>query len=563
LSKDTFTFLIGGAAGEGVKKAGSVAAHIFSDMGRHIFEMDDYQSLIKGGHNFSVISSSTKPIFSHYMNADLVIALDKNSFDLHNEHMVDNGILVFNSDKIEDVKGMGLPLTTEAKHYPYPDLRLGVAGVVILASAIGFSKARMQEIIKIQYKRDLENNLAYADAVYDLSQPELANRFNLDSGDRKRKILTGNETISLGAAAGGLDVYIAYPMTPATSVLHYLAAHDRELGITVMHPENEIAVANIAIGSAYVGARTAVGSSGGGFALMQEAFSLAGMTETPLLCILSSRPGPSTGVPTYTGQGDLRFAINQGHGDFPRLVASPGMVEEAFYLTAEMLELVWKFQTPGIILTEKHLSESSMTVELEPDRAAWAEPTMHDPANDNANNPKVGVDGYKRYLDTLDGISPLLFPPSKEQIYWNSYEHDELGITTEDPEIIARMHDKRNRKTNTIKDYLKTMDTVNIFGSGDHNILTYGSTTMSVLEAVISFDIDATVIQPKYLEPLPVWALDNYKDKACIVVEQSAGGQFAYLLRDKVGLEINRLINQYDGRPFEPCHLAKMIKEVT
>jgi 2-oxoglutarate ferredoxin oxidoreductase subunit alpha len=203
-----------------------------------------------------------------------------------------------------------------------------------------------------------------------------------------------------------------------------------------------------------------------------------------------------------------------------------------------------------------------MTVELDPDKAAWAEPIMHDQLNDNDHKPKIGVGSYKRYLDTLDGISPLLFPPSKEQIYWNSYEHDELGITTENPEIIARMHDKRNRKTDTIKDYMKTLDTVNIFGSGDHIIITYGSTLMSVLEAVNSFNIDSTVIQPKYLEPLPVWTLEDYKDKSCTVVEQSAGGQFAYLLREKVGLEINRLINQYDGRPFEPSHLAKMLKEV-
>jgi 2-oxoglutarate ferredoxin oxidoreductase subunit alpha len=169
--------------------------------------------------------------------------------------------------------------------------------------------------------------------------------------------MTGNEAIALGAAAGGLDLYFAYPMTPSTSILHYLAKHAGELGVVVVHPENELAVAQMATGATFAGARVMVASSGGGFSLMQETFSLAGMSEAPVLFVLGSRPGPSTGVPTYTEQGDLKYSIYQGHGEFPRIVSSPGTIEEAFYLASEMLELVWKFQTPGILLTEKHMEE--------------------------------------------------------------------------------------------------------------------------------------------------------------------------------------------------------------
>lgn len=284
--------------------------------------------------------------------------------------------------------------------------------------------------------------------------------------------MTGNEAIALGAIAGGLDLYFAYPMTPSTSILHFYATHGKRFGVTAMQPENEIAVANMAIGATFAGARVMVATSGGGFDLMQEAFSLAGMVEAPVLFYLGQRPGPSTGVPTYTEQGELRYALNPGHGEFPRIVASPGSVEEAFSLTAELLGLVWRFQTPGILLTEKHLAETTMSVTLDPEKTKWADPLLHSSGE------------FKRYRDTPDGISPLLFPPSSSIIKWSSYEHDEQGFTTEKPEEIARMHEKRRKKLHSLIQYLKTIRTVNVFGTGEPFIFTFGSTTMSVLESL-------------------------------------------------------------------------------
>jgi len=340
-------------------------------------------------------------------------------------------------------------------------------------------------------------------------------------------------------------------MTPASSLLHYLAAQAENFGLAVVHPENEIAVINMAIGSSFTSARAMVGTSGGGFALMVEGISLAGITEAPVLCILSTRPGPATGVPTYTEQADLNFALSAGHGDFLRIVASPGNIEEAYYLTAEMLDLVWKFQTPGILLTEKHLSESGMTIDIDLEKAKWADQKMHN-----------GGD-YKRYLDTTDGVSPMLFPPSKEIIKWNSYEHDEFGITTENAEMISFMHEKRNKKLETLVEYLKAEHTVNITrGENPTNIFTYGSTYMTVLEALRYGNLNPTVIQPIYLNPLPIWELEEFKDQENIVIEQSITGQFATLLKEKAGLKIKTIINQYDGRPFDPIALSKKIKEV-
>jgi len=536
---DVFTFLVGGKAGEGVKKAGSVAAHMFSSMGRQVFQMDDYMSLIRGGHNFSVVSTSSGGITSHYMKANLVVNFDKRSCDTHNNDVADGGIVIFNSDEQENADGIGIPLSSEAEKYPMKKLMYGVGAVAVLSSTIGMTKDDMNQNIKNQYPRGIEDNIKFADRIYDLVKDGCQNKYPLERGFKERPIITGNDAISLGAIAGGLDTYFGYPMTPASSILHFLAKQAKNFGLAVVHAESELGVINMAIGAAFTGAKSMVGTSGGGFALMTEGISLAGITETPLLCVLSMRTGPATGVPTYTEQADLNFALSAGHGDFLRIVASPGTVEEAYYLTAEMLDLVWKFQTPGILLTEKHLSESSMTINLDIDRA-----------------------NYKRYKDTDDGISPMLFPPSKEIIKWNSYEHDEIGITTESADMIAKMHNKRNKKLRKLIEHLKTQETVNII-RGEHptNIFAYGSTYMSVLEALKYGELNPTIVQPIYLSPLPVWELEEFINQDNIVIEQSITGQFASLLKEKADLNIRSVIKRYDGRPFDPIELSFKIKE--
>lgn len=546
---EVFTYLVGGKAGEGVKKAGTVAMNMFSRMGRAAFEMDDYPSLIRGGHNFTIVSTAADVITSHYMKADLLVLHDERSYAEHQSQVKPEGIVVYNSDEVgEDVRGIGIPMTTEARKYP-PNtmLRMGVGSVTVLAAAIGVSLDQLEDIIRMEYPREVEKNIDYARAVYELIPSEVMGKLHLERGEHTSSVLTGNQAAALGAYSAGLDIYFAYPMTPSTSILHFLAGHTKDLQVVAIHPENEIAVANMAVGAAFAGAKTMVGSSGGGLALMEETYSLAGMTEAPVVFVLSSRSGPSTGVPTYTEQGDLHFALNQGHGEFPRIVAAPGSVEETYYVAAELLMLVWKFQTPGTLVLDKHLSESSHTVTIDPERAAWADFSSH------------GSGEYKRYTITDDGISPLLFPPSSEVIKWNSYEHDELGITTDKAERIAAMHDKRKKKLETLTAYMKTITTVNVYNPGYPVIMTYGSTTMSVLEALRAGDIDATVVQPVYLRPFPVWEFAGYD--TALVIEQSSTGQFATLLKEKARVD-SEVITKYDGRPFDPQELASRIKEV-
>jgi 2-oxoglutarate ferredoxin oxidoreductase subunit alpha len=556
IKKETFTLLTGGSAGNGVKKVGSVASYIFSNWGRYVFEMEDYQSLIKGGHNFCSVSTSLNPILSHYHKADLIVALDDKSYNKHKGELADDGVLVYDSDTVKSSESshIGVPLTTFAKQYPNAELRIGVGAIAALASVTNIPKDELDKVIIDQY-RDAENNVKFAYEVYDYLEQNLEHKFAIDKSQSRKIVLSGNEAIALGGVAGGLDLFLAYPMTPASSILHFLAAHSDEFNLAVVHPESELAVINMAIGASSVGLKTMVASSGGGFALMEEALSLAGMTEVPVLAVLSSRPGPSTGVPTYTEQGDLYFAINQGHGEFPRIVASPATHEEAFYLTAELLSLAWEFQTVAILLTEKHLSESRKTFEIDFSKVKFAEYLKH-------------VDGkYQRYKITDNGISPLLFPPTDEVVKFSSYEHDEYGLSTEDPEMISKMHEKRFRKEQTLKMKLKTVNTVNVFSSGNSDktspvVFTYGSTTMSVLEALKYANIPATVVQPIYLEPFPEWELQKYSGRKAVVVEQSTRGSFEQLLKEKAQIIVDNHIRKYDGRPFEVEELAAKLREV-
>ena len=548
-----FTFIVAGEAGHGVRRAGIVAADLCGERGRYVFQMDDYQSLIRGGQNFSVVTSAPQPVLSQYLHADLVVALDRRSYELHRGHVSRGGAIVYNSDAVPEagVEGVGLPLSELAKGYSQPALRLGVGAVVVFLVAVGLSRDEVAGYVRRKYPRDAENNVAYALSVYDVAAGRLAARHVLEKGEAPATMLTGNEAIGLGMYAGGLDMYFSYPMTPSSSILHFLAGRARDFGIAVVHPESEIAVMNMAIGAASMGVRTAVGSSGGGLALMEEAMSLAGMSETPVLCVLSSRPGPSTGVPTYTAQGDLSFALNQGHGEFPRIVASPGTADEAYGLAAELMGLAWAFQTPAILLTEKHLSESRMTVS-----APSAPPVAH------RAKQRRGKGEYGRYAITRDGVSPLSFAPSEQLVKWTSYEHDENGITTEDAGMISRMQEKRLRKRETLVAALQRMKTVNRHGDRGPAILTYGSTTMSVREALAYGGIEAEVVQPVYLEPFPAWELGDLSARQVVVVEQSCAAQMAGLLRRNTGADVRASVTRYDGRPFDPEDLARRLKEV-
>jgi len=548
-----FTVLIGGKAGEGVKKAAQVVAHTLMACGKHVFQMDDYQSVIKGGHNFSVVSSSDAVVYGTYAKADLLISFDDLSISKHEHELNPEGLHFCNADDCSSLStpALKLPLTTLMKQHYSTGGNVSVAAIAIVYAALRLPEDELQTLIAKEFKRNINENTAYAMAIYALVGSEAQIPFTT-SAPNPARFISGNQAISLGAWLAGLEYYYSYPMTPASSILHYLALKQESHRVYAIHAESELAAANMAIGSIVAGKRAAVGTSGGGFALMQEAFSLAGMVEAPLLCILSSRPGPATGVSTYTAQEDLFFALHAGHGEFPRIVASPDSFERAFSLAAELLELAWATQSPSILLTEKHLSESCSDISL--------------PLEDVSvtNTQELQPEPYNRYTITDSGVSPLKYPGTgncndDDVIKWNSNEHNEAGWRTDTSEGIIAMKDKRQRKAALINSLSRKNHRIAEYGHGSIPVFAYGSTALELREAMKHTPFKLVV--PIYLEPFPFEELEQYRGMPAIVVEHSQTGLFTEFLINKLNIRPIRKILRYDGRSWDPVELANLVQE--
>ncbi|MEJ2655944.1 MAG: 2-oxoacid:acceptor oxidoreductase subunit alpha [Desulfobacterales bacterium] len=547
---EEISILIGGKAGDGTRQAGHVIASLLNRIGYRIFFYDDYPSLIRGGHNFSVIRASEKRIGAHKDMIDIIIALNQDTVENHKHRLKADGIILYDSKKVE-TQGLGIDFMSIVKEFDGKPIMRNTAAIGALAGILNLEWSILENDIKNSIGKDIDLNLKIARNAYDRIGTSLKPVRKLDQ--QSLPLVTGNEAISLGAVKAGLNMYIAYPMTPASAILHYLAAHENELGVVTVHPESEISVALMALGAAYTGAKTMVGTSGGGFALMTEALSLAGQSEIPMVIVECQRAGPSTGVPTYTMQGDLNFVVYAGHGEFIRVVLAPGDADEAFYLTGLAVNLAWKFQIPTFVLSDKHLSESIFSFEPDLDKVKPEDPLLWD-----------GQGEYKRYLDTPNGISPLAFPGNAEAIVKvSSYEHDENGITTEEPGQIARMQRKRLRKRKALADELGKYDTVNVYGNLESKtaLLCWGSTKGACIE--VAETLDLKVVQPLVLEPLPVESLKKALSgvEKIIDVEVNATGQLAKFIAGQ-GFCIDDMILRFDSRPFTVDNLLDSVKEV-
>ncbi|MDI3503808.1 MAG: 2-oxoglutarate/2-oxoacid ferredoxin oxidoreductase subunit alpha [Candidatus Cloacimonadota bacterium] len=555
MTEKILTVLIGGKAGEGVKKAAQVIADMAAKLGNYTFQVDDYQSLIKGGHNFSVVSISAGKLCNAYKKADLIISFDQRSVLRHQEDGSEDALHFCNEGDAQGSSAIPLPLA-KLKQQSYPDGgTMSIAAIAIFAAVGNINYDFMLQSIAEGYHGNSAGNTAFAEAVYKLFSPqEMQVNYHISKHRMvPQSTFSGNQLIALGAWAAGMDCYYGYPMTPASPLLHYLAKQSDKLKVLAMQVESELAAINMAIGSVFAGKRSMVGSSGGGFALMQEGFALAGMVEAPLLCVLSSRPGPATGVSTYTAQEDLYFALNQGHGEFPRIVASPDCFERAFSLAAELLDLVWECQSPAILLTEKHLSESRSNIDLPIDDIPEATQTI-----------PTGQKPYQRYEITESGISPLKFPGTQncaedDVIKWNSNEHLESGVRTDEAPAIVAMRDKRKRKYETIAKATSRYQRVAIYGSGQSVVFAYGSTAMELREAQKYHAF--TLVVPIYLEPFPGEELASYAGQEVIVAEHSSQAHFAEFLKNKLKVKVKATILRYDGRHFGTDELVQAIKE--
>ena len=563
-SPNIFTVAIGGAAGDGVREAGTNLGQFLTKLGFEVFVSFDYPSLIRGGHNFSRISFSKEKIYNDYVKIDVLIALNDETMHLHKNELND-GAAVF-SDKFdeEDIKMFGqnavlLPMVKTTEELSAPAItRTSVAlGAVCYLLDLPFGE--MDQILRRVFKeKGFEINVTLAEKGYKyLENLEFRHSQRMEhNGDNGKELADGNTAFAKGLLAAGLDFYIGYPMTPSTSILHYLAKKQKEKTFKVIHPENEIAVINMALGAAYAGKRTAVGTAGGGFALMQEAFALAGMSEIPIAIAVSQRQAPATGLPTHTSQGDLKWVINSGHGEFPRIVIAPGDPEESYQAGADALNLTWKYQMPAIVLLDKHLSENSSTGVFNTDKITIEKGKIAEKINGE----------YRRYQITEDGVSEMAFPGTPGAVIKaTSYEHNEDGISTEDPKMVKAMGDKRFSKLKQLEKDFSKYNTVKIYGDpkSKNVVVFWGSTKGAVLEAAKYLKNQPKFLQILWMSPFDAEKVaENLKNaKKIIIVENNRSGQLASIIREKTGINIENKILKYDSMPFDVMELAKQLNE--
>ncbi|MEK7060749.1 MAG: 2-oxoacid:acceptor oxidoreductase subunit alpha [Patescibacteria group bacterium] len=574
--KQSVTWKIAGEAGFGIMSAGVMFARAFTRAGYHIFAINDYPSLIRGGHNVVTLRIATSAFTSMTQEISLLVGLNAETIEKHKEEVQEGTVVVYDP---KDKEWTDIDFHTKVELVPLP-LReivstLGADTIMRNTIALGASIALFgasfeifSGVLRDQFIRKgqevVDENIKIAKKGYDYIVKNYSNltALYLDKGTYTEKlaVVNGSEALGLGAVKAGLKFAAIYPMTPINALISFLADHAKELELVYKQPEDEIAGINMAIGASLAGARSMVATSGGGFALMVEGLSLAGMIEVPIVIDLGMRVGPATGMPTYTEQGELLFAIYSGHGEFPRIVLAPADAKETFDLTILAFNLADKYQIPVFVLTDKYLNESQ-----------WCIPVSQLQSTVLIDRGKLimGDTGkleheFKRYaLETEDGVSVRSVPGTKNgQFYANSYEHDGLGHMTENARLRKDMVEKRLKKSNAIeKDMLPPLQ----FGDKDADItfVTWGSTRGVVLSAMDIMRDKGIKVETIYLPWLFPFPKDSFQTlvankKRVIDIEMNATGQLAQLIRLSIGIEIKEKLLKYDGRPFFPEEIVEL-----
>lgn len=572
LIDDTVTIGIGGEAGQGVGRSGMLLGKALMRSGFFAYGNIDYPSLIRGGHNYYTLRTSHRKVTSILEKPDLVIALDKQTILLHqNEVNRDGGIIYDEDEKIDDsqftrsdIKYFSIPLTKVVKELSGPDIMRNTVALGAVTALIGLEPDLLQDVVSETFEgreNIIEmNREAIQKGWKSAIESDYGFDCSLESGSRPERMwLTGNEAVALGAVASGCKFYSAYPMTPASPVLHYFTGHDMLTDTAVIQTESELAAMCMVVGASYAGLRSMTGTSGGGFCLMTEALSMAAMTECPVVVMLGQRPGPSTGLATHSAQGDLLFAVYGAHGEFQRIVLAPGDAEECFKMTGEAFNLAERFQIPVILLTDKNVLESHETVEKFNSKLAINRGKLIQEWTEENE--------YKRYKFTDDGVSPRAIPGTKNAIILaNSNEHVERGYTTSQPEPTRAMVDKRFRKIPYIKRATAELETIKVFGSDkpDISLILWGSTKGPALEAINMLkddDVSARVVQVRVMEPFPE-GLEDYLDGETILFENNRSAELGTLIKLNTNYTFKNIGLRYDGRPFDPNQIVNKVKEV-
>ncbi len=570
---------IGGAAGQGIATPGNILARILVRRGLHVNVYDAYQSIIRGGHIFLTLRTSDEPVLSHGDKLDVLITLNQDTMDRHLKLMGPGSAVLYNADKIKPGQpAPGVQLCPFSVKELAPNVRgdlvQNTLALAALLRLVGVEFQILGDIIAHQFRANGEaviaENVGVARAGYDHADKHFK-PFPVPLPDTGKPLafLDGNTALAMGGAAAGVKFYCAYPMSPSSGVLHWMAAHGRKLGIMVRQVEDELGVINMAVGAAHAGTRAMCATSGGGFALMTEALGAAAMMEIPVVCINVQRAGPATGVPTKTEQGDLWQALGAGQGDYPRIIVAPTCIEECFHVVPQLFNLVDRFQCPGIILSDLLLSEGRFSI----DPAELDFDVKIDRGNviglNGSNGHANGT--YKRYEITPDGISPRAIPGTEGYVHVVATdEHDEDGVLISDeftnPLKRQAMHEKRMRKMEGV---LELLDPPELYGPADADVtlIGWGSTRGVIREAMgqlAAEGISANNLQVKWLVPLHAREILDVvgKAKRTIIVENNYSGQFARYLRSETSIVADGHVRKYDGEPFMPHHIVEGVKKV-
>jgi 2-oxoglutarate/2-oxoacid ferredoxin oxidoreductase subunit alpha len=558
-----FSLVVGGEAGFGIMTTGLLFAKFCSRLGLSSMANSEYPSLIRGGHNFQIVRVEEEPVNMTLRACDLVVALNKETVDVHQDRVLPGGAIIYDPEDYPNAPGkpgvslFPIPMNQFTRDVKGEKFLINAASLGAIIALLDCDFSALEDLMRDHFGRKsdevVERNITVAKKGYDYAKqytPNFGYRLKALPNPKRKLILTGNEAISLGAIKAGIKFYVAYPMTPASAILSIMAKNERKFNIVVKQSEDEIAAMNMATGAAYTGVRSMTATSGGGFCLMTEAMGMAGLSEVPVVINIGMRGGPSTGLPTQTEQAELQFALHASHGDFPRLVIALADPEEAFYETFNAFNYAERYQTPVVILSDKHMGECMYAVppfdtsKLKIDRGALL--SDQDAAHQS---------DFKRYKITENGISPRAIPGQKNCINkGTSYEHDEYGYTTEDPGMRIEQVNKRARKLALAEKELGELGAV-LHGDAkaDLTIVGWGSTKGAILDAMKILKREGkrlNFLQIKYASPFPTEKVAKILGaaKKTLLIEGNSTAQMGSLIREKTGVVINEKLLVYTGK---------------
>lgn len=551
--RSSVSVLIGGSAGQGIASIETLLTKGFKRSGFYTFSTKEFMSRVRGGSNTTLIRISDKPVNAPDFKVDIFVPLNTNAFFHARERITKETFVIAKKGDYEcDCDLYDYDLEALAKEIGNPIVSNTIAAALVFG-LLGCDGAVLREIVEELYRDELlAVNLKALDIGAELARENGNCRYCIapnSSMDPKNDLfLSGTEGVGFGAIAGGCNFISSYPMSPSTGVLTFLAKQSRNFGICVEQAEDEIAAFQMGLGVWYGGGRAITTTSGGGFSLMGEGVSLSGMTETPMVVYLAQRPGPATGLPTRTEQGDLELAIYIGHGEFPRIVLAPGDVRECFELAREAFELADRYQIPVILMSDQYLADSYFNVERF--KMDTKEPVHHIVKTDS---------DYKRYALT-EGISPRGIPGYGEGLVLvDSDEHTEEGLITESMSVRNEQNTKRLQKRPLLE---KEVILPDVEGDGEIAVVGWGSTKHIIKEAVERLkDENLSCVHFSWVHPLCEAQLVTLKKyKRIIVIENNATGQFEKLLRLH-GISVDAQILKSDGLSFFVDELSEKLAQ--